>query len=329
MNMQAIDHGAGGGPEVMRLVDNVPVPEPRAGEVRIRVRVAGVNRPDCLQRGGLYPPPPDASPIIGLECAGEIDALGAGEHEWKIGDAVCALCNGGAYAQYVCVPTAQVLPIPRGFSYVQAAALPENWFTVFHNVAQRGALARGETILIHGGTSGIGLAAIALSQRIGARVLTTVGSDEKAAFVEKLGATPIQYKREDFVARTRELTNGRGADVILDMVGGDYIARNLECLAADGRLVQIAFMQGSKAEINFRDVMMKRMTITGSTLRPRTAAFKGALARDLRKEIWPALESGEIVPVIHKTFALRDAAQAHALMESNAHVGKIMLEVGP
>jgi NADPH2:quinone reductase len=280
-----------------------------------------------LQRAGLYPPPPDASPLLGLECAGEIDALGEGAHEWTQGDRVCALCNGGAYAQYVCVPTAQVLPMPRGLSALQAAALPENWFTVYHNVAQRGALRADETILIHGGTSGIGLAAIALAKRIGARVLTTVGSEAKAAFVAALGATPIVYKTEDFVSRTRDQTHGRGADVILDMVGGEYLQRNIDCLAEDGRLVQIASLQGSKATINFRDVMVKRMTFTGSTLRPRSTAFKAELARELRREIWPALESGEIAPVIHATFPLAHAAQAHALMESNAHIGKIMLEV--
>jgi putative PIG3 family NAD(P)H quinone oxidoreductase len=219
------------------------------------------------------------------------------------------------------------MPVPRGLSYIQAAAIPENWFTVFHNVAQRGALKAGETILIHGGTSGIGLAAIALAKRIGARVLTTVGSAEKAKFVNTIGATAIVYTSEDFVVRTHALTDGRGVDVILDMVGGEYVQRNIDSLAPDGRLVQIAFQQGSQAHVNLRDVMFKRMTITGSTLRPRTAEFKGELAQTLRHEVWPAFESGEIQPVIHATFPLAQAAQAHVLMESSSHIGKIMLEV--
>ncbi len=324
--MQAIDYGAGGGPGCMGIT-TVPRPSPKPDEVRIRVDVAGVNRPDCLQRSGQYPPPADASPILGLECAGVIDAVGANVTAWKVGDAVCALCNGGAYAQAVCVPSAQVLPLPTGLTMLQAASLPENWFTVFHNVAERGGLRSGETILIHGGTSGIGLAAIQLATLRGATVLTTVGSAEKAAFVRALGATAIEYKQEDFVAASATHTHGRGVDVVLDMVGGDYIARNIACLAPDGRLVQIAFLQGSKAELNFRDVMMKRLTLTGSTLRPRTAEFKGHLAQKLREEIWPQFARGALTTTIHATFPLADAAKAHTLMESNAHIGKIMLQV--
>jgi NADPH:quinone reductase len=324
--MNYIDHGAGGATSVMTLAQT-PVPTPRAGEALIRVAFAGVNRPDCLQRSGLYPPPTDASPIIGLECAGTIVALGEGANEWKIGDQVSALCNGGAYAEFVAVPTAQLLPIPAGLSLKEAASLPENWFTVFHNVMERGQLKSGESILIHGGTSGIGLAAIQLATLTGARVYTTVGSAEKAAFVEKLGATAILYKTEDFAPRIQALTNQRGVDVILDMVGGDYIARNVSSLAPDGRLVQIAFLQGSAFETDFRQVMMKRLTLTGSTLRPRTTAFKGALARRLRDEVWPHFASGALRTFIHASFDLADASRAHALMESNAHIGKIMLNV--
>ncbi len=324
--MQYVAHGAGGAPQIL-TVARAAIPTPAADEVLIRVAYAGVNRPDCLQRSGLYPPPANASPILGLECAGEIVALGANVTDVRVGDQVCALCNGGAYAQYVGVPAAQILPIPRGLSLREAASLPENWFTVFHNVSERGGLKLGETILIHGGTSGIGLAAIQFAKSIGADVITTVGNAEKAAFVQKFGASAIQYKTQDFVKETALLTLGRGVDVILDMVGGDYIPRNLACLAEDGRLVQIAFLQGSKAEINFRDLMVKRLTITGSTLRPRSPQFKADLAQSLLQKIWPQLEAKAITPVIHATYRMHEAAQAHALMESNAHIGKIMLEI--
>jgi NADPH:quinone reductase len=324
--MQYIDYGVGGPPEVMKLNEGV-APTPAAGEVQIRVAFSGVNRPDCLQRGGLYPPPKNASQILGLECAGEIIAVAHDVTQWSVGDQVCALCNGGSYAEVVCVPAAQCLPVPKGFSLLQAAALPENWFTVFHNVAERGALKSGETILIHGGTSGIGLAAIALARSMGATVLTTVGSEEKACFVENLGAKAILYKSVDFAEVIKTHTGGRGVDVILDMVGGDYIPRNLASLAEDGRLVQIAYLQGSKAQVNFRDLMIKRLTFTGSTLRPRTTAVKAALAQALLQKMWPHFESKTIVPTIHATFPLAQAAQAHTLMESNQHIGKIMLQV--
>jgi NADPH:quinone reductase len=325
--MKYIDHGAGGAPEVLKLSEGAALGAPEAGEVTICVAVAGVNRPDCLQRSGQYPPPLGASPILGLECAGEVVALGAGVTQWRVGDQVCALCNGGAYAEMVNVPAAQCLPIPVGLSMVQAASLPENWFTVFHNVAERGALKAGETILIHGGTSGIGLAAIQLARMMGARAIATVGSDEKAKFVESMGATAINYRSEDFVERIAALTQNKGVDMILDMVAGDYIDRNIRSLAIEGRLVQIAFLQASKATVNFRDVMLKRLTISGSTLRPRTAEFKAHIARELAEKVWPKFASGELKCVIDREFDWRDAAAAHALMESSAHIGKIMLRV--
>ncbi len=325
--MKFINHGAGGGPNVLKVSEGATLAAPAAGELTIRVAVAGVNRPDCLQRSGQYPPPVGASPILGLECAGEVVALGAGVSQWRVGDLVCALCNGGAYAQRVNVPATQCLPIPNGLSMVEAASLPENWFTVFHNVAERGALKSGETILIHGGTSGIGLAAIQLSRMMGAKVIVTVGSDEKGQFVEKLSATAINYRKEDFVARIAALTQGKGVDVILDMVAGDYIDRNIQSLAIEGRLVQIAFLQSSKATVNFRDVMMKRLTISGSTLRPRTVEFKAHIARELVAKVWPKFASGELKCVIDREFDWTDAAAAHALMESSAHIGKIMLRV--
>jgi NADPH:quinone reductase len=325
--MKFIDHGAGGAPEVLKLSEGATLNAPPAGELTIRVAVAGVNRPDCLQRSGQYPPPAGASPILGLECAGEVVAIGAGVTQWRLGDQVCALCNGGAYAEMVNVPAAQCLPIPIGLTLMQAASLPENWFTVFHNVAERGALKAGETILIHGGTSGIGLAAIQLARMMGARAIATVGSDEKARFVESMGATAINYRSEDFVERIAALTQNKGVDVILDMVAGDYIDRNIRCLATEGRLVQIAFLQSSKATVNFRDVMIKRLTISGSTLRPRTAEFKAHIARELAAKVWPKFASGDLKCVIDREFDWKDAAAAHALMESSTHIGKIMLRV--
>jgi NADPH:quinone reductase len=327
MFMKFIDHGAGGAPEVLTLREGATLGTPNAGEVTIRVAVAGVNRPDCLQRSGQYPPPAGASPILGLECAGEVVAVGAGVTQWRVGDQVCALCNGGAYAEMVNVPAGQVLPIPAGLSMVQAASLPENWFTVFHNVAERGALKAGETILIHGGTSGIGLAAIQLARMMGARVIATAGNAEKAKFVESMGATAINYRSEDFVERIATLTQKKGVDVILDMVAGDYIDRNIQCLAMEGRLVQIAFLQSSKATVNFRDVMIKRLTISGSTLRPRSAEFKAHIARELMAKVWPKFSSGELKCVIEREFDWSEAAAAHALMESSTHIGKIMLRV--
>lgn len=326
--MRYIDHGAGGAPSVLTQKTG-PVPVPREGEVLIRVAYAGVNRPDVLQRSGKYPPPPDASPYIGLEVSGQVAAIGAGVTDWKTGDAVCALCNGGGYAEYVAVPAGQVLPAPRGLSMVQAAALPETYFTVWANVIERGRLAAGETILIHGGSSGIGLTAIQMAKAWGATVYTTVGGADKAKVCSALGADAvINYREQDFVEEIAKLTGKRGVDVILDMVGGEYIAKNLRSLALEGRLVQIAFLQTPKVEVDWTTLMVRRLTFTGSTLRARPAADKARLARELRAQIWPKLEAGRMLPYIFREFDLADAAKAHELMESSTHIGKIMLRVG-
>lgn len=325
--MRYVDHGAGGPPSVL-VQRTGPVPAPREGEVLIRVAYAGVNRPDVLQRSGKYPPPPDASPLIGLEVSGEIVALGAGVTGWKTGDAVCALCNGGGYAEYVAVPAGQVLPVPRGLSMLQAAALPETYFTVWANVIERGRLAAGESILIHGGSSGIGITAIQMAKAWGATVYTTVGGADKAKVCSTLGADAvINYREQDFVEEIARLTGKRGVDVILDMVGGEYIAKNLRCLALEGRLVQIAFLQTPKVEVDWTTLMVRRLTFTGSTLRARPAADKARLADELRAKIWPHLEAGRMLPYVYREFDLADAAQAHALMESSTHIGKIMLRV--
>jgi putative PIG3 family NAD(P)H quinone oxidoreductase len=305
-----------------------PIPKPRDGEVLIEVAYAGVNRPDCLQRAGAYPPPPDASPVLGLEVAGCIAARGAGVTGWNIGDDVCALVPGGGYAQYCTTPADWCLPIPRGMSLEQSAGLPENYFTVWYNVFERAHLARGETFLVHGGTSGIGLAAIQLAKAFGATVFTTAGSAEKVAFCRSIGADhAIDYKKQDFAEEVKRLAKG-GIDVILDMVGGDYIERNLKCLAPEGRLAQIAFLQGSRVECDWRFIMLKRLTVTGSTLRASPPQRKAMLARALRENVWPLFEQGKVRQVIHATFDLAQAPQAHALMESSKHIGKIMLRVG-
>ncbi len=315
-----------GPPDVMHVVDG-PVPQPRAGEVLIEVANAGVNRPDCAQRAGTYPPPPDASPILGLEVAGRVAALGEGVTQWKLGDSVCALTPGGGYAEYCTTPAAWCLPVPRGFSLEQAAGLPETFFTVWNNVFDRAHLAPGETFLVHGGTSGIGLTAIQLAKAFGATVITTAGSPEKTAFCRSIGADhAIDYRTHDFAEEVKRIAK-RGVDVILDMVGGDYIERNLKCLALEGRLVQIAFLQGSRVECDWRFIMLKRLTVTGSTLRASPAERKATLARELRDKAWPLLEAGKVRVVIHATFDLADVAQAHALMESSKHIGKIMLRV--
>ncbi|HVL55882.1 MAG TPA: NAD(P)H-quinone oxidoreductase [Burkholderiaceae bacterium] len=325
--MRYVDHGSGGGPEVL-AVKTGPLPELGAGEVLIRVSHAGVNRPDVLQRSGRYPPPKDASPYIGLEVAGHVVALGQGVTEWKPGEAVCALTNGGGYAEYVTVPAGQVLPVPAGLSSLQAAALPETYFTVWANLIERGRLLAGESVLIHGGSSGIGVTAIQMAKEWGATVWCTVGTDDKARACRELGAdAAINYRSQDFVAEVNRLSQGRGVDVILDMVGGTYIEKNLRLLALEGRLVQIAFLQPSKVEVDWMPLMLKRLTFTGSTLRARPAAEKARLAMQLRAQIWPRLEQGRMLPVIYKTFPLEQAAQAHALMESSEHIGKIMLEV--
>jgi putative PIG3 family NAD(P)H quinone oxidoreductase len=325
--MRFIDHGKGGPPSVL-VPASGPVPRPGDGEVLIRVAYAGVNRPDVLQRSGNYPPPPGASPYLGLEASGEVVAVGAGVTQYKVGDAVCALTNGGAYAEYVAVPAGQTLPVPSGLSLLQAAALPETYFTVWTNVIERGRLKSGETILIHGGSSGIGITAIQMAKAWAATVYTTVGNDAKAEACRLLGADyAIDYRKQDFVEEVMRLTEQRGVDLILDMVGGDYIARNLRCLALEGRLVQIAFLQPSKVDVDWMPLMLKRLTFTGSTLRARPAAEKARLAGELRRHIWPNLEQGRMLPVIHKVFDLSEAAAAHALMESSTHIGKIMLKV--
>ena len=304
-----------------------PVPQPGPGELLIEVHAAGVNRPDILQRRGLYPPPPGASPILGLEAAGTVAAIGEGVEGWRVGDPVCALCNGGGYAEYVAVPAPQCLPPPEGYDHMRAAALPETYFTVWANLFQRGRLAKGESVLIHGGSSGIGTTAIQLAREFGARVFATAGNVDKCTACLRLGAqAAIDYRAQDFVAEVKRLTEGRGVDVVLDMVGGDYIARNLRCLALDGRLIQIAFLQGSTVrDFDFLPVMTKRLTVTGSTMRPRTTAEKGAIAAELLARVWPVLSAGRCGPVIYGTYALDDVAEAHRLMESSAHIGKIML----
>jgi putative PIG3 family NAD(P)H quinone oxidoreductase len=330
--MRAVEIAEPGGPEVLRMVER-PMPEPAAGEVRIRVAAAGVNRPDVLQRLGGYALPPGASDLPGLEVAGAIDAVGAvgdgaGAARWRVGDAVCALLAGGGYAEYCVVPAVQCLPAPASLDLVAAAAIPETFFTVWTNVFERGRLQAGEVLLVHGGASGIGTTAIQLAHARGARVFATAGSADKCAACEALGAErAINHSTEDFVAAMRTHTDGRGVDVVLDMVGGDYTARNLEVLAMDGRLVQIAFLRGSRVSVDLRLVMQRRLTLTGSLLRPRTPAQKGAIAAALEAEVWPLLESGAVAPQIHATFPLARAADAHRLLESNAHIGKIVLVV--
>lgn len=325
--MLYIDHGKGGSADVLKPAEG-PMPELQAGEVVVEVHYAGVNRPDVLQRSGSYPPPPGASPILGLEVAGRICAVAPDVTQWKIGDFVCALTPGGGYAEYCAVPAPHCLPVPKGLSLQEAAALPENFYTVWTNVFDRGRLKAGETFLVHGGSSGIGLTTIQLAKAFGATVYTTVSSKEKAEFCRKMGADDaINYREQDFVAEVSQLTNKKGVDLILDMVGGPYIEKNLKSLALEGRLVQIAFLQENKVALDFMPIMSKRLTFTGSTLRPRTVAQKAVIAQDLLKQVWPLLESGKVKPVIHATFPLKDAKLAHALMESSKHIGKIMLEV--
>ena len=325
--MNFIDHGKGGGPEVMALAQT-SIPAFAADEVLIRVMVTGVNRPDVAQREGSYPPPPGASPILGLECAGEVVAVGAGVTRYRVGDRVCALTNGGAYAEYCAAPEAQTLPWPKGYDALHAAALPETYFTVWANLFGHGRLAAGETVLIHGGTSGIGVTAIQLAKAFGARVITTAGSAAKCAACLELGAdAAIDYRTQDFAEEVKRLADGKGVDVVLDMVGADYFARNLKSLARDGRLVIIAFLGGFKTEADLRPIMVKRLTVTGSTMRPRTTAEKGEIAAALAAKVWPLLEAGKAGPRIFQTFPLTEAVAAHRLMESSAHIGKIMLKV--
>ncbi len=323
--MTAIEIREPGGPEAL-VPTSRPLPEPGEGEVLVRLAAAGVNRPDVMQRQGGYPPPPGASDIPGLEIAGAVVALGPGVTELAIGDQVTALVTGGGYAEYCTAPVPQCLPIPDGLSLVEAACLPETFFTVWTNVFDRGGLQAGETFLVHGGSSGIGTTAIQMAKAFGARVFATAGSAEKCRACESLGAErAINYREEDFVQAVKEATGKKGVDVILDMVGGDYVQRNISALAPDGRLCYIAFLGGSKAEVDLLPMMLKRITISGSTLRARSVAFKGAIADNLRNKVWPRIAAGKIKPVVHATFPLAEAAEAHRLMESSAHIGKIAL----
>ncbi len=325
--MTAIEIAESGGPEMLRPVER-PVPLPAAGELLIAVAAAGVNRPDVVQRLGLYPPPPGASDLPGLEVAGEVAAVGEGVTGWKQGDRVCALIAGGGYAEYTSAPAPQVLPVPTGFDMIQAAGIPETFFTVWTNMFDRGHLAAGESILIHGGSSGIGTTAIQLAREFGATAYVTVGNAEKAQFCEELGAEKaINYREQDFVEEINALTGGAGVDVILDMVGGDYLPRNIRALKADGRLLQIALMAGREGELDLGRLMTRRLTVTGSTLRSRSVEFKGEIANSLRENVWPLFEAGKIAPVIHQSFPLNEASGAHELMESSNHIGKIILTV--
>jgi len=326
--MRAIEITQPGGPDVLRPGER-PVPELKPGEVLIKVHAAGINRPDVFQRLGQYAPPPGASDLPGLEVAGEIVDGDLGDSGFHKGDLVCALVQGGGYAEYCAAPIAQCLPVPQGLSLLEAASLPETFFTVWSNVFQRAGLQPGETLLVQGGSSGIGVTAIQIAKALGHRVFATAGSADKCRACEELGAErAINYKEEDFVAVVKELTGGKGVDVVLDMVGGDYVAREVSCLADDGRIVVIALLGGAKANVDLGQVLRRRLTITGSTLRPRPVAFKAQIARELRERVWPLLAAGSIKPVIYKTFPLDEAAQAHALMESSAHVGKIVLNLG-
>ena len=323
--MRAVEITSPGGPEVLKPADR-PKPVPKENEILVKVAAAGVNRPDVLQRTGNYPVPPGASDLPGLEIAGEV--VGGSTRQFKIGEMVCALVAGGGYAEYCAVPEPQALPVPKGLTAVQAASLPETFFTVWSNVYDRAKLAPGETLLVQGGSSGIGVTALQMAAATGNRVFATAGSDEKRAACVRLGAEKaFNYKTQDWAAELLAATGGKGVDVILDMVGGDYVPRELKCLAEDGRLVFIAYLRGPKTELNIDTVMRRRLTISGSTLRPRPVEFKGAIARSLRAKIWPLIESGRIKPEIYKTFPLEQAAEAHRLMETSQHIGKIVLTV--
>ena len=323
--MRVIQIEKPGGPEALRPAERAR-PEPKPHEILVKVAAAGVNRPDVLQRMGLYAVPPDASDLPGLEIAGEVVACGSAVRMWKPGDAVCALTHGGGYAEYCVTPEVQALPVPKGLSVVEAASLPETFFTVWSNVYDRGRLAPGESFLVQGGTSGIGVTAIQIAKAMGNRVFATAGSEEKCAACVRLGAeAAFNYKTQDFVAGVKAATGGKGVDVILDMAAGDFVPKELKALADDGRLVFIAFLRGMKTELDVNELMRRRLTLTGSTLRPRPVEFKGAIAASLRSRIWPLIEAGRIKPVIYKTYPLEQAAEAHRLMESSAHIGKIVL----
>ncbi len=326
--MRFIDHGKGGAPEVL-VTARSPLPTPKPDEVLIRVEAVGVNRPDVLQREGKYPMPAGANPVIGLECAGEVVEVGPDAGAWAVGDRVCALTNGGAYAEYCAAPGTQCLPWPKGYTAVQAAALPETFFTVWANLFGHGRLVAGETALVHGGTSGIGTTAIMLGTALGAKIIATAGSDEKCAECLKLGAiAAINYRTQDFYEEVKRVTDGQLVNVVLDMVGAPYMQKNLRCLATDGRLVFIAFLGGETVEnLDLRPIMLKRLTVTGSTMRPRTTAQKSRIADALREKVWPLLDAGDFAPVIHAVMPLEEAAAAHALMETSSHIGKIMLTV--
>ena len=325
--MRAVEIAKPGGPEVL-VPASRPLPAPKPREILVKVAAAGVNRPDVLQRMGLYPVPSDASDLPGLEIAGEVVACGSEARTWKVGQSVCALAHGGGYAEYCTVPEVQALPVPRGLSMVEAASLPETFFTVWSNVYDRGRLKPGETLLVQGGSSGIGVTAIQMAKAMGNRVLATAGSDEKCAACVRLGADKaINYRTQDFQAEVLAATGGKGVNVVLDMVGGDYVPKELKCLADEGRLVFIAFLRGPKTELDISEVMRRRLVLTGSTLRPRPVEFKGAVARSLREHVWPLIEAGKIKPVVFKTFPLAEAAEAHRLMESSQHIGKLVLTV--
>lgn len=318
-----------GGPEVMQLQQG-PTPQPGPGDLLIQVGAAGVNRPDLMQRAGLYPPPPGASPILGLEVAGVVAAVGDDVGHWRPGDRVCALTNGGGYAEFVAVPAGQCLPIPEGLTFEQAAALPETFFTVWANVFDRAHLQAGETLLVHGGSGGIGNAAIQMAKAWGAQVITTAGGETKCAACRALGADlAIDYRSEDFVSAVKDFTDNRGADVILDMVGGAYVERNLAAVAVEGRIVNIAFQQGSRVDVDLMKLMLKRITLTGSTLRPRSAAYKAEVARQLNRYMWPLIAEGRIGPQLYKVLPLDEVVQAHRLLEGGSVTGKLVLKVNP
>ena len=326
--MTAVAISEPGGPMVLKP-ERRDVPQPGPGEIVVRVHAAGVNRPDVLQRRGVYPPPPGASDLPGLEVAGEVAALGDSESRWRVGDQVCALTPGGGYAEYVRVPAGHVLPVPAGFTYTEAAALPETFFTVWHNVFERGGLKEGESFLVHGGSSGIGTAAIQLASAFGARVIATAGSKEKCDACLKLGAErAVNYREEDFVAIAKDATGGKGVNVILDMVGGDYVSRNYDAASMDGRIVQIATLGGAMANADISKLMVKRLVHTGSALRPRTVEFKNALAAAFEAQVWPLLATRRVAPVMDMIFPLREAWRAHERMEEGDHIGKIVLDVG-
>jgi NADPH2:quinone reductase len=325
--MRAVEITKPGGPEVLKVAER-PVPQPKPHEVLVKVAAAGVNRPDVLQRMGLYAVPPDASDLPGLEIAGTVAAVGANAKMWKVGDQVCALVHGGGYAEYCVVPEVQALPVPKGLSLTEAGSLPETFFTVYSNVFDRGGLKAGESFLVQGGSSGIGVTAIQMASAMGARVFTTAGTDEKCAACVKLGAEKaFNYKTGDWAEELKAATGGKGVNVILDMAGGDFVPKELKSLADEGRLVMIAFLRGMKTEIDLSVIMSKRLQVTGSTLRPRPIEFKGQVAKSLRERIWPLIDAGKIKPVVYKTFPLAEASEAHKLMETSQHIGKIVITV--